>query len=209
MMTDEGPFLIEPPLQEIPWHQMVFRDGSTQMRCAICVMSRIALGTNDKNNPPAPAVTVHEGNAICMDHLLEAFDTPTSKLIEHAERELVIAGESLEDPMIQKLVDVVYAWADMGHTGGSHEALLPILIKLLNSEALSPITSAKEEWALVDPEQWGSPQPTWQNIRDSRMISHDNGFHYWNVEDKNDGYVKKGYKKLYTSAPPNEGDTDV
>jgi hypothetical protein len=102
-------------------------------------------------------------------------------LVEHARRELALCGQTAEDPgYAASLVASVAAFASWGHSGGSAEVAIDQLVRLLNQEALSPLTNDPNEW--VDRSEM-SGIPLWQNIRDSRAMSEDAGDSYWLVGD--------------------------
>lgn len=101
-----------------------------------------------------------------------------SNLVEHAKAELTRAGE--EPEAIEWYLRVIAAYAEFGHSGGSHMACLPVLIKLLNGENLTPITKDTDEW---EDRSEISGYPLWQNKRNSRLMSTDGGVSYWDVED--------------------------
>jgi hypothetical protein len=93
-----------------------------------------------------------------------------STLVEHARRELERVEE---DPwMIEGLVKVVQAFADMGHSGGSAGVAIPVLNQLLLRQPLSPITSDPADWIDRSVE---SGYPLWQNRRDTTAFSEDGG----------------------------------
>ncbi len=98
-------------------------------------------------------------------------------LIEHAERELRLAGlydaDSDYGGMIPAAVmDLVVAHARQGHSGASASLVLQIFTRLADFKALSPLTSNPEEWRDVS-SAMGCPK--WQNIRQSSTFSDDGG----------------------------------
>ena len=102
-------------------------------------------------------------------------------LVDHARREMELLGEFASDPAYaQSIVAAVAAFASYGHSGGSAQVAREQLAKLLNQEALTPITSDPAEWIDRSAE---SGSPWWQNTRDSRAMSHDGGATYWLVDD--------------------------
>lgn len=105
-----------------------------------------------------------------------------SKLVEHARRELELLGEDPET--IEGLVKVIQAYADMGHSGGSHAVTLPVLTRLLNFENLKPLTNDISEWDHIPVHIAGRPD-MWQSIRNSKMFSNDAGKTYYDVMDEN------------------------
>ncbi len=108
-----------------------------------------------------------------------------SNLVKHAKRELELLGEDTET--VEGLLKVVQAYADMGHSGGSHSVILPRLAALLNYENLTPLTDDPEEWVFHDEEKW-PPDGIYQNIRNSKMLSPDRS-EYWSVDEPNTIYI--------------------
>lgn len=101
-------------------------------------------------------------------------------LIEHAERELAIIGET-EGFVHDNIVAVVKAFAEGGHSGESAIHTIDILERLLRRLPLTPITNDPAEWEKVKyPE---TTQKMWQNVRDSRAISYNRGRTYYLVDE--------------------------
>lgn len=93
-----------------------------------------------------------------------------SNLVNHAKRELDLIGE---DPwMSQGLLTVIQAFADMGHSGGSASAAIPILNDLLQFKNLTPLTDNPDEWMNVT-------NDVWQCVRNSEAFSQDGGKTYY------------------------------
>lgn len=112
-----------------------------------------------------------------------------STLVEHARRELATLGE--ERDLAACLLATVGAYASFGHSGGSHDAALEMLGRLLRHEALTPLTMDPAEWT----DQTAiSGVPLWQNVRDPRAMSDDHGRTYW--------YVGDPLARMHTSVPP-------
>ena len=105
-----------------------------------------------------------------------------SNLVEHARRELELLGEDPET--VEGLIKVVQAYADMGHSGGSHSVVLPMLTRLLNFENLKPLTNDISEWEHIDVGRAGRPD-LWQSKRNSKMFSNDAGKTYYDSYDEN------------------------
>jgi hypothetical protein len=100
-------------------------------------------------------------------------------LVEHAKRELDLLGQTAEDPGYSaSIVAAVAAFASYGHSDGSASVAIDQITRLLNYEALSPITADPAEW---EDRTEMSGRPWWQNIRDSRAMSHDGGKTWWYV----------------------------
>jgi hypothetical protein len=104
-----------------------------------------------------------------------------TNLVDHARRELELIGQFAEDPAYaQSIVAAVAAVTSYGHSGGSASVAINQLTKLLNHEALGPITDDPAEWC---DQSGASGYPLWQNVRDPRMMSLDGGKTYFNVDD--------------------------
>jgi hypothetical protein len=103
---------------------------------------------------------------------------PESNLVAHARRELERIGE--EPDTIDWYLSVVHAFIAFGHSGGSAAVMLPVLERLLRFKPLSELTDDPAEWLDVS---GVSGRPWWQNVRDSRAMSHDGGITYWMVHE--------------------------
>jgi len=102
-------------------------------------------------------------------------------LVEHARRELELAGQTEEDPgYAAALTATVAAFASHGHSGASAEHAIEQLTALLKYEHLSPLTSDPDEW---EDQSERSGVPMWQNRRNPRAISVDRGRTYRLVDD--------------------------
>ncbi len=97
-----------------------------------------------------------------------------SNLVEHAKRELELMGK--DDPWFDEgCVKVVQAFADMGHSGGSAAAAIPIINALLQFKNLSPLTDNPIEWIHHESEK----SDIWQSCRNSEAFSNDGGITYY------------------------------
>lgn len=93
-----------------------------------------------------------------------------SNLIEHARRELKLLGE--KPGVVEGYLKIVQAFDEMGHFGGSVSISIPKIVKLLNLENLSDLTS--------DPEEWEERENSlWQSKRNPAAFSYDGGKNYW------------------------------
>jgi hypothetical protein len=117
-----------------------------------------------------------------------------SNLVSHARKELNRIGE--DQDVIEWFVRVIDEYRSFGHSGGSHYATMPTLVKLLNFEPLTQLTNDPDEWFYHGEDVWGEVNGVWQNKRDSRMFSKDAGLTFWNVEDSQD---KEGKLPMYCS----------
>jgi len=105
-----------------------------------------------------------------------------SNLIEHAKRELTLAGMFDKDadyngalaPEIMKLVEL---FSSQGHSGASAVITIGILEKLLRFQTLTPITSNPDEWMEVG-------TGLWQSKRNPAIFSKDSGKTWYDVDEK-------------------------
>lgn len=123
------------------------------------------------------------GRHLTAEELEEVFPTE-SNLVLHARNELERIGE--DQDVIDWYVRVIDEYRSFGHSGGSHMAIMPTLIKLLNFEPLQPLTNDPAEWHFHGSEIWGEEGGIWQNKRDGRMFSSDAGLTFTNVDDPRD-----------------------
>ena len=102
-------------------------------------------------------------------------------LIDFAKREFIAAGytppEDLPeddcDRWIQEnVLELLAVFAKQGHSGFSAGACVNLFAQLASYEPISPLTGADDEWR--DVSDW-CPDPTWQNIRDSRIFKYCDG----------------------------------
>lgn len=99
-----------------------------------------------------------------------------SNLIDHARRELEIAGlfgtdsdyGGLLGPAVLKMVE---AFDDEGHSGNSARLALDIFKKVASFEPLTPLTGAESEWNEFAPGMW-------QNNRCSHVFKDADGVPY-------------------------------
>lgn len=117
-----------------------------------------------------------------------------SNLVRHARRELTILDYDQET--LDGFLNVVQAFADMGHSGGSAAIAIPTLNALLQFQNLSPLTNDPDEWMHIAEEVWGETNGVWQNIRNGSAFSRDGGKTYTKLDDPKD---VNGNKPVYTS----------
>lgn len=131
-----------------------------------------------------------------------------SNLVAHAKRELKIAGyaedsaDALDRVIYQSTIQIVEAFARCGHSGYSAMAHTQIINQLLQFKPLGEITNNPDEW--FDHGSAGLGEPIWQNKRDSRMFSEDEGQTYYSVDEFRRGWKRKLFGargKTYTSKP--------
>jgi len=108
-----------------------------------------------------------------------------SNLVEHARRELIALGE--DETTIEGYINVVQAFVDMGHSGGSAACAIPVISQLLQFKNLTPLTNNPSEWIYHGEDVWGSEGGVWQNKRNGEAFSNDAGRTYYLLsEDGND-----------------------
>lgn len=105
--------------------------------------------------------------------------TTDSPLVDHARRELALIGE--DQWITDGLCKVVQTFADMSHSGFSAAHCANVLDKLLRYQPLSPLTDDPDEW---QDQSEISGTPLWQNRRDSRAMSTDDGRTYTLVDEE-------------------------
>ena len=117
-----------------------------------------------------------------------------SNLVDHARRELALIGE--EPETVAGYLNVIQAFADMGHSGGSASVAIPVITQLLQFKNLAPLTDYPADWVHVAEETWGSPGGIWQNVRNSEAFSNDAGKTYYLLSE---GGNDKRREPLHTS----------
>lgn len=118
-------------------------------------------------------------------------------LIEHAEREMRLAGLYDKDAdyggMIPDAVmKLVKAHSEEGHSGGSHGIVLQIFNRVINYKTLTPIGSTPDEWFKHDYQTAGAD--CWQNTRQSSVFSEDGGKTWYDLDDPE----KKNFPKRFS-----------
>lgn len=104
-----------------------------------------------------------------------------SNLVAHARRELRIIGE--DHHTITGLCQVVRAFSDMGHSGGSAPHAIAYLERLLRFQPLSELTDDPTEW--IDRHAEGLfPTPFWQSKRNPEAMSTDGGKTYYLISEQ-------------------------
>ncbi len=110
-----------------------------------------------------------------------------SNLVLHAESELKLAGMFDKDAdyggaLAPVIIKIVEEFSKHRHSGMSAQITADILNKLLRFKTLTPITDKEDEWMKVN-EEMTSGDKLWQNKRDPRFFSKNNGKTWYNVED--------------------------
>lgn len=144
-----------------------------------------------------------------------------ANMVAHARRELQACGQFREDPAFaEAILGAVAAFAAYpGHSGGSHFAGVAMLTRLLNLQALGPLSDDPAEWC--DVAEYSPGVPLWQNRRQSSAFTDDPTFaSYWDVDDPDFAAMspavtggRRRYNTLHqsrpagTATPATEGET--
>lgn len=115
-------------------------------------------------------------------------------LIDHARHELDLIGE--DDNTKAGLLNVVQAFADMGHSGSSAFFCANALDALLRYKPLSELTNDSDEW--IDRTEISGGVPLWQSKRNSEAFSTDGGKTYYLLSETE--VVGDGVHPIHTSA---------
>ncbi len=107
-------------------------------------------------------------------------------LVEHATRELVLAGLMDQDSdyngMIgQAALEIIEIFAQQGHSGFSASMTTDVVTRLMKYEPLTPLTSNPEEW--IDRTDI-SGTPMWQSKRNPAVFSTDGGQTWYHLSDE-------------------------
>jgi hypothetical protein len=124
-------------------------------------------------------------------------------IVDHAKKELALINE--DEEFKKAYLEICEIWAGMGHSGGSHEAALPVLVALLEQQNISPLTDDPAEWEFFGPEIW-PPSGVWQNNRNGQAFSADGGKTYYLLSDQPLGHPGPwsfGNATMHTSRPHN------
>lgn len=108
-----------------------------------------------------------------------------SNLVRHAWTELELLGE--EPETTAGYLNVIQAFADMGHSGGSASIAIPTINALLQFKNLRPLTNDPAEW---QDQSSLSGYPIWQNRRCGEAFSSDGGKTYYLLSEQR-RYINK------------------
>ncbi len=134
-----------------------------------------------------PNVKIHMAIDRSAERIVNMFDPEKqgeSNLVEHAKRELVLAGN--DDDFNESIIEAVRGFTSYGHSGGSASVAIPMLNDLLQFKNLTPLTDDPIEWNQVS-------EDVWQSCRNSEAFSNDGGKTYTLNSDQN--------KRIYHSNP--------
>lgn len=120
-----------------------------------------------------------------------------SNLVEHARRELTALGYDKDPDTMAGFINVVQAFSEMGHSGGSASIAIPTINELLQFKNLSPLTNDPDEWQHHTEEVWGEVGGIWQSKRNGGAFSSDGGTTYTMLDDPKNA---DGKKSIYVSA---------
>lgn len=130
-------------------------------------------------------------------------------LVQFAEDELKIIGMGADAAEENKLmhddiIEIVKKFADQGHSGFSASYALGILTKLMNYEALTPLTGEDDEWVKIS-EEMGGGDMEYQNKRCYSVFkgadgrAYDSGAKvYYEKGNRKNTYTKGGQRDYIT-----------
>lgn len=103
-----------------------------------------------------------------------------SNLLDHARRELEIAGYFSDDSVYggmlgRAVLKMVEEFAAEGHSGMSARIALDVFAKVASFEPLTPLTGADEEWVDVTSQDGTQDGTLYQNVRCSHVFKDDKG----------------------------------
>jgi len=103
-------------------------------------------------------------------------------LIEHAKRELTLAGMFDKDAdyngaLAPEIMELVKLFSSQEHSGASAGITIGVLGRLLRFQTLTPITSNPDEWTDVGEELW-------QSKRNPAIFSKDGGKTWYDIDKK-------------------------
>jgi hypothetical protein len=113
-------------------------------------------------------------------------------LIQHARFELSKFPDE-ETDFVESIINTIKAFSSYrGHSGNSAAIAIHMVTALLKGENLLPLTNDKAEWLLHEGAAYGVDYDVWQNKRNSKALSYDEGKTYFLVDlPKVDGEVQK------------------
>ena len=115
-----------------------------------------------------------------------------SNLVEHAKRELELAGffdkdSDYDGALGESVLKLIEVFAKQGHTGGSAPATLNLFNILVNFDTIVPLTNKSDEW-------YDASAGLQQSKRNPSIFSDDGLQTYFDV--RSDGKSKKPLKKI-------------
>lgn len=111
-----------------------------------------------------------------------------SNLVEHAERELKLAGvfdkDADYDGMLgHAVLALVKVFAGQGHSGFSAHQTLAMFDEVARFRILTAISSDPSEWFDHGDGMGPRGEPIWQNKRDPAAFSRDGGKTWYHLDD--------------------------
>ena len=112
-----------------------------------------------------------------------------SKLVEHAKRELELAGffdkdSDYDAALGEDVLELVKVFAKQGHSGGSAPVTLNLFNVLINFDTIVPLTNNSDEW-------YAPNEGLRQSKRNPSIFSDDDLQTYFDV--RCEGKVKKNH----------------
>ena len=135
-------------------------------------------------------------------------------LIEHAKRELKLAGYDLNDIeddmngwMAENVLELMEVFANQGHSGMSAPYCIELFSTLAKYDVLSPLTGEDNEWVDIwDSERGGlGGNSLYQNIRCSHIFKDETGCYDIRgkvFKDQNDCTFTSKDSRVYIEAFP-------
>lgn len=112
-----------------------------------------------------------ETGELPADEKMPGGDDEESNLVQHARRELALAGNDTDFNAC--IINAVRSFAAYGHSGGSAGVGIHILHDLLQFNNLTPLTDDPSEWMKI------SGDGDWQSNRNPEAFSKDRGKTYY------------------------------
>lgn len=114
-----------------------------------------------------------------------------SRLLEHAEKELKLAGYDIEAPDKETLdseedyanacaknaYDMLKVFSEASHSGFSAQCTLQLFNRLAKFKCLTPLTNNPDEWMKLDPND-----TSWQSVRQASCFSDDDLKTYYDID---------------------------
>ena len=119
-----------------------------------------------------------------------------SNMVDHARRELELIGE--EPETVEGYLNVIQAFANMGHSGGSASIAIPVIHELLQQKNLKPLTDDPAEWFFHEGATYGVADDMWQNKRNGEAFSYDGGKTYYLLSE---GGTSENRTPIHNSVP--------
>lgn len=134
----------------------------------------------EKNNADLEFNKIYNGDCLAVTYKqIKETSKKMNELIEHAKAELrIIRLEN--DPIGNKTIELLEILSQQEHTPGTAMKTLFLFDKLAKWQALTPLTSNKNEWEEIT--TVSMERQLWQSKRNPRFFSRDNGKHWYKEE---------------------------